>query len=178
MDGQLTVDFTQIMEDASKGIGVTELISNLDNNLVYGGARRISTYEADLLEQMDAIFDSQIKMEKALEQMRMASQKEQKRLQETDDAIDRYCSEDTKKKILLARGWQFSPDEKDRIEKTLSDKELIEKQREESRGGDGKTSITMKTAVKNAISQGVSTEDIADVKSVEQNQAELLERSN
>lgn len=162
------------MEEASKGIGVTELISNLDNNLVYGGARRISTYEADLLDQMDESFDFQIKMEKALEQMKEASQKEQKRLQETDNAIDRYCSEDTKKKILLARGWQFSPDERDRIEKTLSDKELIEKQREEETiRGDIKTLVTMKTAVKNAISQGVSTENIAEVKSVEQNQAEL-----
>ena len=35
-------------------------MNELDENLIYGGARRISEYEAELLDQIDDISDAQI----------------------------------------------------------------------------------------------------------------------
>lgn len=55
------------MQKAAEGKSITELMEQLDNNLVYNGARRISDYELELLEQMDENFDCQIKMQKELE---------------------------------------------------------------------------------------------------------------
>lgn len=38
-------------------------MNELDENLIYGGARRISEYEAELLDQIDDISDTQINMQ-------------------------------------------------------------------------------------------------------------------
>lgn len=55
------------MQKAVEGKSITELMEQLDANLVYGGARRSSDYELELLDQMDENFDCQIKMQKDLE---------------------------------------------------------------------------------------------------------------
>ena len=55
------------MQKVAEGKSITELMEQLDDNLVYGGARRISDYELELLDQMDENFDCQIKMQKDLE---------------------------------------------------------------------------------------------------------------
>lgn len=55
------------MQKAAEGKSIIELMEQLDDNLVYGGARRISDYELELLDQMDENFDCQIKMQKDLE---------------------------------------------------------------------------------------------------------------
>ena len=106
---------------------MTELMEDLDANLIYIGAKRISEYEAELLEQLDESFDYQIKMQIDLESAIREKKEVQENLKKTDDAISTYCSETTKNKILLARGWQFMHEEAQAITEALSDKELLER---------------------------------------------------
>lgn len=55
------------MQKAVEGESITKLMQSLDDNLVYGGVRRISDYELELLDQMDENFDCLIKMQRDLE---------------------------------------------------------------------------------------------------------------
>lgn len=123
--GQLTDDFGNIMEKASKGISLAELMEELDSNLIYGGARRISEYEAELLDQLDDSFDNQLKLQRNEDSLTRALNRSEEKLKITDRAIGEYCSEETRGKILLARGWQFRSEEADRIKEALSDKEIV-----------------------------------------------------
>lgn len=125
MLGQLTVDFDNIMEKASKGISLTELMEELDSNLIYGEARRISEYEAELLDQLDENFDYQIRIQREVDNSKRELKRIKEELEKTDGAIGEYCSETTRKKILLARGWQFMSEEEDRIKRALSDKDIL-----------------------------------------------------
>ncbi len=115
------------MQKASEGVSIVELMEDLDVHLTYGGARKISEYEAELLDQLDENFDYQIRMQRDLAVAKANQQKTQESLKKTDDAISEYCSETTKNKILLERGWQFMPEEAQVIRDALSDKELLMK---------------------------------------------------
>ena len=48
------------MQKASEGVSIVELMEDLDVHLTYGGARKISEYEAELLDQLDENFDYQV----------------------------------------------------------------------------------------------------------------------
>lgn len=124
--GQLTSDFSNIMQQSAKGISLTELIEKLDTQLTYGGARRISEFEADLLDQLDESYKTQIKMQKDLGYAQKHTKRAQETLKKTDAAIGEYCSETTRNKILLARGYQFMPEKEREIEEALSDREIVE----------------------------------------------------
>ena len=63
-------------------------MNELDENLIYGGARRISEYEAELLDQIDDISDAQINMQTNLKR---ALETEKSKLEKTDKAIEMYC---------------------------------------------------------------------------------------
>ena len=56
-------------------------MNELDENLIYGGARRISEYEAELLDQIDDISDAQINMQTNL---KSALETEKSKLEKTD----------------------------------------------------------------------------------------------
>ena len=85
----------------TKGILLTELIEEIDTKLTYGGARKISEFEAELLDQIDESYDAQIKMQRDLDYAKKETKRAQESLKKTDDAISEYCSETTKNKILL-----------------------------------------------------------------------------
>lgn len=114
------------MQQASQGKGLAELIEEVDAKLAYGGARRVSEFEAELLDQIDENFDTQIKMQRDLYYAEKGKAKVEEDLKKTEDAIGEYCSETTKNKILQARGWQFMPEEAEKIKRALSDKQLLE----------------------------------------------------
>lgn len=145
------------MQRAAEGVEPAELMKNLDSNLRYGGARRISDYEAELLDEIDENFDAQIKLQKNLITAQKSIESAQKKMRETEDAINEYCTETTRDKILLARGWQFQPERTEEISTSLSDKEEIHR-------------LTMRLAVSNAISKGVTSKDLADAESVEKSE--------
>ena len=130
MLGQLTIDFSDIMQQASEGKGLTELMERLDAQLTYGGARRISEFEAELLNQLDESYDAQIKMQRDLGYAQANEKRAQETLRTTDTAISQYCSETTRDKILLTRGWQFPTTKARQIEEALSDKEIVEQTRQ------------------------------------------------
>ena len=113
------------MERASRGIDLTELMEYIDSNLTYSGARRISEYEAELLDQLDDSFDEQLRAQREVVSAKGKWQRINEKLEKTDNAIAAYCSETTREKILLARGWQFMPEEADRIKGALSDKDIL-----------------------------------------------------
>lgn len=95
--------------------------------------------------------------------------KTQETLSRTDSAIEQYCSETTRDKILLARGWQFMPQKAKEISESLSDKELLEQQGHQfERKKDSSTEITMQSVVSNAISQGITSEEVINATLVEQ----------
>ena len=113
------------MERASRGIDLTELMEDIDSNLTYGGARRISEYEVELLDQLDDSFDEQLRTQREVDSLKRQLERSKEELEKTDRAIGEYCSEITRKKILLARGWQFMSEEADKIKGTLSDKDIL-----------------------------------------------------
>ncbi len=115
-----------MIQQVSEGVGLTELIERLDTQLTYGGVRRISEFEAELLDQIDENYDIQIKMQRDLEFAKKDRERIQESLKKQDDAISEYCSETTKNKILLATGWQFTPEKAQEIQAALSDKEILE----------------------------------------------------
>lgn len=93
----------------------------------------------------------------------------QETLSRTDNAIKQYCSETTKDKILLARGWQFMPEKAKVISEALSDKELLEQQSyQRNSKNDGMTKITMQSVVSNAISLGITSEEVVNATHIEQ----------
>lgn len=113
------------MERALSGTDLTELMEDIDSNLTYGGARRISEYEAELLDQLDDTFDNQLRAQRELDSLKRESKRSKEELEKIDSAIGEYCSETTRKKILLARGWQFMSEEADKIKGALSDKDVF-----------------------------------------------------
>ncbi len=139
-------------------------MEDVDVHLTYGGARKISEYEAELLDQLDESFDCQIRMQNELKCANENLQKTNETLKKTDDAISEYCSETTKNKILLKRGWQFLPEEEQLIRFALSDRELIEANKNENT-----TKITMRSIVSNAISDEITIEHVANVDYFEKN---------
>jgi hypothetical protein len=150
------------MQEALEGITLTKLIEKIDANLTYGGARKISEFESKLLDQIDENYDAQIKMQKNLEFAKQETEKTQKKLKETDDAIIMYCSATTRDKILLERGWQFMPEKAEEIKKALSDKEILE---QVHNGG-----ITVESVIKNAIIKGSTLQDVENADYVEKNE--------
>lgn len=139
---------------------MTKLMENIDTQLTYGGARKISKYEAELLDQLDESYDTQIKMQRDLDRTKKDKKRVQENMQKTDSAINKYCSETTRDKILLARGWQFRKEEAEEIAKALSDKELLEQR--------NKDKISIKEVVTNAIANGVTFQDVVATDYVEQ----------
>ena len=120
------------MKQAEEGMSLTESLDILDSRLTYGGVRKISEYEAELLDRIDESYDSQIKMQREMDFERRKSQKSQEELKKTEKAIEQYCSETTRDKRLLERGWQFMPEKSEKIRNTPSDREEIDLLKEEN----------------------------------------------
>lgn len=159
MLGQLTIDFSDIMQQALEGKVLTELMEKLDVQLTYGGARRISEFEAELLDQLDESYDAQIKMQRDLVYAQRDTKNAQETVKKMDDAISQYCSETTRNKILLARGWQFMPEKTREIEEALSDREIVE-QRHTFLGEEiGKATINTPTETKDKAKDRVHQEE-------------------
>ena len=74
--------------------------------------------------------------------------------------MDKYCSETTKNKILLERGWQFSPKDMKDIQDAPSDKEIVE-------GMVKNSQITVNKAVTHALSSRVTSEQVEAAKNIE-----------
>ena len=144
-------------------------MEDIDVHLTYGGARKISEYEAELLDQLDESFDCQIRMQSDLKYANESLQKTNETLKKTDDAISEYCSETTENKIRLKRGWQFSQEEEQAIRSALSDKELIEANNDKVIENEDTTKITMQSIVSNAISDEITIEHVANVDYFEKN---------
>ncbi len=144
------------MQQASEGKKLRELQKEIDDNLNYGGARKISQFEAQLLDQIDESYDTQLKNRVYLESAKNDTMKVRERLEKTFDAINMYCTDTTQNKIsLYVDGYQyFSPEEAQKAEKALSDKEIIMNMEKMN----GK--ITMESVVKNALNNGVTFEDV------------------
>ena len=130
------------MKKASKGIDKKELYSELDSKLEYGGARRLSKFEIELLDRIDQMCDFQVKTQTSLHSKIKVNERLQEKLDKTNQAISEYCTENTVKKIELATGWQFGSEETEKINSSLSDKELIE-------------FVKMKSDIKKAISEKI-----------------------
>lgn len=161
----MIADFDYIMQQAEQGRELPELIEEIDTNLIYGGARKISEFEAELLDQMDESFDAQIKMQRDLDYTRESTKRAQEELKKTENAINKYCSETTRDKILLARGWQFNPQKAKNIEEALCDKELLEQLNKENEQNTDK--ISMQSIVRNAITEGITSQDVINADYIE-----------
>ena len=152
------------MQKASEGISLTELMEDLDSNLTYGGAKKISEGEAELLDQLDENFAYQLSLKSELERAQKTLADNKKELEELHSGISEYCSETTMKKILLKTGWQFREEEAKRIKEAPSDKELVDRINENN----GKIQqnieeISMQEVVENAIAKGITHQDVTNV---------------
>lgn len=121
------------MQKASDGKSLTELMEDVDSKLTYGGARKVSKYESELLDQLDESFDYEISLQRELDSKKKKLERDDKTLNNLHAAISEYCSETTRNKILLSIGWQFSSEEQVKeIKEALSDRELIEEKTKNS----------------------------------------------
>lgn len=62
----LTEDLENIMNEAEQGKSAEELMQQLDEKIQYKGAKKLSEYEIELLDQLDEMYDNQIKINKAM----------------------------------------------------------------------------------------------------------------
>ncbi len=124
----LTADLNNIMLRAVEGVTLSELMEELDNSLTYGGARRISEMEAQLLDQLDESYDGMIRVQRTLASTEQSLQIEREKSTKINKAINENCSKTTRLKILIAGGYQLGLGEGVTLEEvtnSLSDKELI-----------------------------------------------------
>lgn len=131
----LTADLQAIMQRAAEGVSTCELMGELDEGLSYGGARKISEFEAQLLDQLDESYDTTISAEKELSYAQDSLKKQRKTSTEIDAAIKKYCTETNYWKIVTSAGHQLglgSGITLEQIENSPSDKQLIESM---TRGG-------------------------------------------
>lgn len=167
------------MKQASQGIELKKLIAEIDTKLEYGVARKASEFEAELLDQIDESLDNQIKLQNDLKYAEKEKRNTQEILKATDNAINKFCSETTRDKINLSRGWQFPAEKAKKIVESPSDRELVGKMRnEDKKVHEGLPEITMEKVVKKAINEGTTAQDVARVEAIEkgpkkQNQREV-----
>lgn len=164
MLGQLTIDFSDIMQHAQEGKGLVELMERLDVQLTYGGARRVSEFEAELLDKLDESYDARIKMQRDLGNAQGNTKNAQETVRKMIEAISQYCSETTGNKILLASGWQFKPEEARKIRNALSDREIVEQTRQRkgytlSAKTIGKATIRVSTAKKDETQKQIEIDE-------------------
>lgn len=148
---ELTGNMEAIMQKAEEGSSREDLMQELDSNLEYEGANKISNLEAQLLDMLDESYDSQILMQAELARVKRDLGKAEEKLNQTDEAIKANCTETTYKKIIASRGFQFSREEEQKIKEAPSDKSLI---------------LSMQKVLENAVHQGVSTKDVEESKSI------------
>lgn len=121
----------EIFEKASQGKTLDELKSEVYENMQYTEGKKLTDRECELLDKLDISYDSIIKEESE----HRLDQEAKKRLEEKNksmlEATEQSSSETTYKKILLAQGWQFRPEEKRIIQEADTDKEVIKKQGEQ-----------------------------------------------
>ena len=122
----------------------------MDENLEYEGTTRLSKRELKLMNKLDEANERTMKLEKDLKYERRKSNSLENELKKTDEAIEKYSSATTKKKILLDSGrYQFLGKEATTILKAPSDREIAE------------GIISMKSIVSNALENGkVTIEDL------------------
>ncbi|MBE5822387.1 MAG: hypothetical protein E7311_07385 [Clostridiales bacterium] len=125
----LTADIDKIMEDAEKGESIENLKQKIDENLIYGGARRITDYEAKLMDQLDLMYDNSIKTTRELEITKKSLEQEKEKNKCIMDAVEKNTTDLTTHKILMASGYQFGSNSKftpSEIIEGKSDKQIIE----------------------------------------------------
>ena len=141
------------MQLAIDGKSQEEIIEVLDSKLSYGGARRMTKEEAKLLDRIDLLSDAQIKTDRDLGTMRVHLDAMNKRINETTEAVAKYCTPTNYKRIIGEAGYQWGPKQLKEIAETPSDKEIIEQYQK------GKN-ILIENAVKNAIESGITQDDV------------------
>ena len=150
-------DIADSMEEylqlAIDGKSQEEIIEVLDSKLSYGGARRMTKEEAKLLDRIDLLSDAQIKTDRDLGTMRVHLDAMNKRINETTEAVAKYCTPTNYKRIIGEAGYQWGPKQLKEIAETPSDKEIIEQYQK------GKN-ILIENAVKNAIESGITQDDV------------------
>ena len=164
----ITSDVKNIMQKATNGVSEAELTEELDNNLIYGGAKRLSEDEIELLDQLDQSYDYQMRIQKELEVTKSSLKTVQENLVKTDEAINENCSEITRLKILVSRGYQIGASEKFDLEtilKSPSDKQLLEER-----------NISIQALVMNALESEASRDGI--IHNVDMVEKEALREEN
>ena len=150
-------DIADSMEEylqlAIDGKSQEEIIEVLDSKLSYGGARRMTKEEAKLLDRIDLLSDAQIKSDRDLGTMKVHLDAMNKRINETTEAVAKYCTPTNYKRIIGEAGYQWGPKQLKEIAETPSDKEIIEQYQK------GKN-ILIENAVKNAIESGITQDDV------------------
>ena len=150
-------DIADSMEEylqlAIDGKSQEEIIEVLDSKLSYGGARRMTKEEAKLLDRIDLLSDAQIKTDRDLGTMRVHLDAMNKRINETTEAVAKYCTPTNYKRIIGEAGYQWGPKQLKEIAETPSDKEIIEQYQK------GKN-VLIEDAVKNAIESGITQDDV------------------
>lgn len=150
-------DIADSMEEylqlAIDGKSQEEILEVLDSKLSYGGARRMTREEAKLLDRIDLLSDAQIKSDRDLGTMKVHLDAMNKRINETTEAVAKYCTPTNYKRIIGEAGYQWGPKQLKEIAETPSDKEIIEQYQK------GKN-ILIENAVKNAIESGITQDDV------------------
>lgn len=123
----LTEDLENIMNEAEQGKSVEKLMQQLDEKIQYKGAKKLSEYEIELLDQIDEMYDNQIKVNKELSSTKKAYLKQTEKLNATNNAIEQNCTYNTAKKIFII-AQDFQARDAEEILNLPSDREIIERQ--------------------------------------------------
>ena len=155
----LTEDLIQIMKRAESGITAKQLMNELDSKLIYGGATRLSEFEALLLDRLDESYDSVLNSERELNNRENKIERLEGRIEDIIKVAKVNCTEGTYKKINLANGWQYPLSESRTIQEAKGDREIIAQL--ETENAELRAQLEQRNGEQANISRDVLPEDIA-----------------
>ena len=110
----------------ARGLSAKEILELVDDSLRYDGTPKLTQREALVMDKFDYSCDLLNRQKEELERTKREKEALDSKVRKFQDAIKRNCSDLNALRILVeAAGWQVSPEQLERIEESLTDREVI-----------------------------------------------------
>lgn len=119
---------TELLQNAKNGKNREEILEDADKSISFPNAKKLTERESELQDSLDRTYDVifNLRQDKNSLTVRYGMlEEENKKILEV---INESCTQATRDKVILASGYQFSPQKQEEINNAPTDKEIIENQ--------------------------------------------------